>query len=407
MKNKKFLFAACAAAMLAVNFTACSNDTATGENAAWGSVAPEQVVIDWMGRVDNHLGTGTRATAITTSNYLDAQVVPSMQVWGYFSHNVTSGDGINAGDQYVGTSGAGIIIDNGGDNSWGYHNASEQAYWPKQNLNFYAMIPSSDASITSATATVSDKLAHVVASVTVPEDQSAQKDIMFAKAINQTPRTANANTPVSFLFNHAMTQVAFSGKCAAEKISVEVSDIKIANADKSGTVGFISSNSDKDDVELSSALASSRAYGKFSIGLVDDATLDGSKNVENAKNLTATDGVLMMLPQTGATKWATTSAAAVSISDADDAHQTYLAITCKIKNGDVYLVGSESATETVYIPFEISWQQGKKYTYTLIFGAGSGAFDEDGNPLDSMLPITYEVSGVTDWEAVEGGDISF
>lgn len=395
--NKKILFAAFAAAAT-LTFSACSNDE---DAAATANSSAQQGQIGFTASWNNKLAgsTGTRATAITSSNYLDNDLVPSMKVWGYFTADATEGDGVTQGGEYV----KGIIIDNKSTNSsvWEYNNTADQAYWPTQPLNFYAIIPSSDDCMTVNTAVGGSKIAHVTADVVVPTDNSKQKDILFAKSLNQT-RTASSNTPVDFTFDHAMTQVAFSGKCAAEKLSVDIESVTIANADQSGTVGFTTDNT------LGYALATTRTYAKYSIGLADDATLSGTANKETAKNITAEDGVLMMLPQADGTKWATTPASAVSVATADNQHQTYLAVSCKIKNGeDVYILGGASSYQTVYIPFEINWEQGKKYTYTLIFGAGSGGYDEDGNPLNSMLPITYTVSSVTDWVAVDGGEVSF
>lgn len=361
---------------------------------------------------NNALGTMTKATPVTSSNFYNTTLVPNMMVWGFFAPDVTEGNGITQGGQYVGASGNGIVIKNmsttGPDVSnvskWDYNNDADRGYWPKEKLNFQAIIPASDNSFTVAASVGASKLAHTVAEVTVPTDQSAQKDIMFAQVKNQT-RTADANTPVDFTFDHAMSQVVFQGKTYADKISVKVESITVANADQKGKVGYLTD--DGTDVALGAALADTRAYAKYAIGMASDATLDKS-NMTTAKNLTDADGALIMLPQDRTDeKWSTTAGANVTISAADAANETYLAISCKVKNDNVYLIGGESAFETVYIPFEINWEQGKKYTYTLVFGKGQGGYDENGKPLDSMLPITYTVSSVNIWDPVTGSDVEF
>jgi hypothetical protein len=134
------------------------------------------------------------------------------------------------------------------------------------------------------------------------------------------------------------------------------------------------------------------------VGLVEDKSITST----TAKNLTATDGALLMLPQT-VTPWATTAGSPVTTAAADAAHNAYLKIRCTIISGAVTLVDNDY----VYIPFSVNWQQGKKYTYTLVFGAGSGGFDENGNPLDNMLPISYTVAAADDWTDIDGGNISF
>ena len=174
-----------------------------------------------------------------------------------------------------------------------------------------------------------------------------------------------------------------------------------------GKVGFLTD--DNNTVILGSQIDASHTVAKFAAGLVDDATLSGAENVSVAKNLTATDGALMMLPQSRvADKWNPAVAdASKPITGADANKKTYLAISCKIKNGSAYVMGDESQYATVYIPFEIDWLQGKKYSYTLVFGKGQGGFDENGDPISSMLPITYTVSSVTNWSSVDGGEIEF
>ena len=69
--------------------------------------------------------------------------------------------------------------------------------------------------------------------------------------------------------------------------------------------------------------------------------------------------------------------------------------------------------EDVYIPFDLAtansknWELGKKYTYTLIFGNGSGGYDENGDPLTNLVPITYTVTAADDWTPVDGGEVAF
>ena len=114
---------------------------------------------------------------------------------------------------------------------------------------------------------------------------------------------------------------------------------------------------------------------------------------------TAADGSLMMLPQT-TSKWTTVDGMPVTVAAADAAKNTYIKISCKIKNGDTYLIGSENTYGEVYIPFAAAWAMGKKYIYTINIGTGTGGFDVNGKPL--IQPISYSVD-VDEWgEAVNG-----
>lgn len=92
---------------------------------------------------------------------------------------------------------------------------------------------------------------------------------------------------------------------------------------------------------------------------------------------------MLFVPQK-LTKWDVSSTIAT-------AKQSYLMITCKIKQGGAYLFGSDSEYKDLYVPFEADWQPGKRYIYTLIFGGG---YDADGNPI--LQPINFEAKA-EDW----------
>lgn len=85
-----------------------------------------------------------------------------------------------------------------------------------------------------------------------------------------------------------------------------------------------------------------------------------------------------------------------SITTADMNGESYLVIECKIKVGTGssahYSVGNDSDFGMIYVPFAADWKQGKRYVYTLRFGAG---YDEHGNEHD-IVPITFTAT-VDDW----------
>ena len=383
--NKKFFIAAMAA-VVSFGMISCSQDddianVASNNNKIENS-APGR--IEFTGLVAN--SPATRGTAITA-----AADVANFQVFGFLAD----------GTQYVGSAlNSGIMIDKNGAN-WDYRTASDVAYWPKAVVNFQAISPASDASFSIEETDLESNNQRLTAIVNVPTDQSAQKDIMFAKTSEDgNDHTADSNPAVGLTFDHAMSQVVFKGKVASDKISVTVADIKIMNAYQEGKVGYFGASQ-----ALSSDLTGHYANQDYSAGLVADPTLNAA-NVSTAKDLSAADGALFMLPQT-VTKWATVAGTPVTVAAAEGTAsangQGILAIKCTITSAGQTLVNDEY----VYIPFEISWLQGKKYIYTLVFGKGTGAFDEDGEPLDSMLPITYTVSAVNAWTDVTPDDIEF
>lgn len=398
--KKNLIFAALAAMVMSVAFVACSQDEDIAPIANNSTVKTnvKNVANGEMGFVAiTNNPSATRGYELTA-----ASQVANFQVFGFLTD----------GTQYVGAAlDEGIMIDGalGTDEhaadyvSWDYRTASDVAYWPQATVKFQAIYPAEDDCFEIEETALSSNNQQLTAVVTVPTTVAAQKDIMFAKASSDgTTHTAESNPAVALTFDHAMSQVVFQGKVASDKIAVQINDIKLKNIKQIGKVGYFGTD------QALSATTTGSANTDYSIGLVATPTL-GSSDVSTAKNLTAATGALFMLPQTG-TAWTHTApnkavADAAGTDDADG--QGILAISCKITSAGQYLVGDASNFETVYIPFGADWAQGYKYIYTLVFGKGTGAFDEDGDPLDTMLPISYTVSAINAWTSSTPGAIEF
>ena len=108
----------------------------------------------------------------------------------------------------------------------------------------------------------------------------------------------------------------------------------------------------------------------------------------NATDISS-DHPLLTIPQT-LTAWGVKDGTKTK-ENADDAGQSYLEISCKIQQSGVYLCGSANAYGTIYVPFGASWEPGKRYIYTLIFGGG---YDAEGNEI--LKPIEFDAE-TTDW----------
>ena len=394
--------AAIAAAMVSFGFIACSQDEDINPNVNYNPVnsevknaAPGQIAFTAI----TNQGPATRGIEVAGANQVE-----NFQVFGFLTD----------GTQYVGAAlDEGIMIDGAlgtGEHaadyvSWDYRTASDVAYWPQATVKFQAIYPAEDDCFEIEETALSSNNQQLTAVVTVPTTVADQKDIMFAKtSADGTTHTSESNPAVGLTFDHAMSQIVFKGKVASDKISVTVSDIAIKNVIAEGKVGYFGASQ-----ALSSDVTGKYKNTDYSIGLVETPTL-GASDVSTAKNLTATNGALFMLPQAN-TAWTTTAAEPVTVAAAAGSvssnGQGILAITCHIASAGQDLVGTSSEHETVYIPFAYTWQQGYKYIYTLVFGKGSGAFDEDGNPLDTMLPISYTVSSINGWTAGATEPIEF
>ncbi len=89
-----------------------------------------------------------------------------------------------------------------------------------------------------------------------------------------------------------------------------------------------------------------------------------------------------------------------TIDDADTNGESYLIINCKIKQKNDYLHGTETQYKELYVPFGTSWDPGKRYIYTLIFGGG---YDKDGHSI--LQPINFEATAEA-WTNVAGSNIN-
>ena len=306
-------------------------------------------------------GVNTRAAIVSASDFNSK--VSSFRVWGYFDSSA-SADGATPGGLFVGESATeGAVINGNGSGTWTFANSSLERFWPPTNspLNFQAVAPASDGSFTISN-TVSNNLPHVVANVTVPTDNAAQKDIMFASASSQT-QSSNGGK-VALAFKHAMSSIRFSAKTSASTITAEVGGISLCNIRSTGKVGYITDNTL--GCSTNASPVASYALGMSAKTLSTTLT-----------NLTNSDGNLIMLPQT-------TTAWSPSVPVASAGTATYVALSIKVAYNGVYRIGSSSAYETVYIPFAAAWEQGKLYTYNLTVGTGTGVYDANGNTLETV-----------------------
>lgn len=398
MKKKRF-YSGCAAAaalLMGTVLTGCSSDeTIEGGESP---VVPNAAISYGVG-VNGKL---TRGVSLGAADVANSSLLPNMQVFAYYHPNA-DGFGVEPGTQYVGAGGSGITVTNT-DGVW-KEDAANTAYWPAETapLNFQAIAPASDASF-SVTNSVSDNLAHMVANVTVPEDNSLQKDILMANEDGVTQSTHGRSVQLDF--KHVLSQVRFKVQTASKQLSGNIEAISLCNIKSTGSVGYHAADDVTDGENawkkvVLGTTVSDDDVASYAIGMGDGSFGTAQFGAGNAKDVTAADGSLMMLPQT-TSKWTTADGVPVTIAAADAAKNTYIKISCKIKNGNTYLVGSDESFGEVYIPFAASWTMGKKYVYTINIGTGTGGFDVNGKPM--IQPISYSVD-VDEWGDAVNGDV--
>ena len=400
MKKKRF-YSGCAAAaalLMGTVLTGCSSDETI--EGAESSIVPNAAIFYGVG-VNGKL---TRGGSLGASDVANSALLPNMQVFAYYHPNA-NGFGVTPGNQYVGAGGSGITVTNTGG-VW-KEDAANTAYWPAETapLNFQAIAPASDGSFT-VTNSVSDNLAHMVANVTVPTANADQKDILMANEDGVTQSTHGRSVQLDF--KHVLSQVRFKVQTASKQLSGNIEAISLCNIKSTGSVGYHAADDVTDGVNawkkvVLGTTVSDDAVASYAIGMGDGNFGTAQFGAGNAKDVTAADGSLMMLPQT-TVKWTTADGPgnAVTVAAADAAKNTYIKISCKIKNGNTYLVGSDESFGEVYIPFAASWTMGKKYVYTINIGTGTGGFDVNGKPL--IQPISYSVD-VNEWGDAVNGDV--
>ena len=329
--------------------------------------------------VDNFKGI-TKATETSSSNF--ASQITDFKVIGYFTSDA-SGNGVTPGAQYLGSGDTAPVQINGSGGTYSYATAADMVMWPATTakLLFQGFTPASGGGIGAIENTVSNKIPHLAVNVTVPTANADQRDIMFAQADNQTSTTNNKKVNMPFV--HAMSAIRFSAKTTVSTISATVKSVTMANVISTGKVGYLT------DKTLGCSLGATRA--SYAIGIANG---NGVAVSTTAVDLTSASGTCILLPQT-LSAWTPVAGTPVT----SETTKSYIVIECKVVQNSAYLVGDASNFGKVYIPFGGTWEKGKKYTYTINIGNGSGGYDANGNPI--LAPISFTAS-TSNWAAASG-----
>lgn len=279
--------------------------------------------------------------------------------------------------------------------AWDYDDPDKVAYWPTAgDVDFYAVSPAiTDDLVRQGFAYDMTSTAKTISYTTVDEYNSkgTNHDVMYAvtKGCN---KENNGTMPVQMNFKHILSQVVFKAKTTSSILEVDVKSVKIHNFVLSGKFTLPAGEPAMSDWTLSPV-----AKGAYTVKL--NAANVKTKNA--VVELSDMNSPLIMIPQK-LTKWSTSTGAAVSIHEAENAKECYLEISMKLKQNDSYLIGSAAEYKTVYVPFDnaTGWEPGKRYIYTLIFGGG---YDDQGEPI--LSPITFNAA-TADWADAAGTDVN-
>ena len=369
----KFLFLALSAMALV---TGCSND--------------ETIELNNGNAIDFSVTAGklTRATATTTNN------IKLFQVWAYTED----------GKPYM----TRTEVRKAGDN-WTYDGTK---FWPDGSLDFVAISPDISASFTAGlTSSNSKNIGYDV--------EDGRTDLLYAANYGET-KDDHKTDPVTINFRHALSQIVLKAKLTENStIDVKINSVKIDSIIYKGNLYLAKKDTDpnistegKTDTETDDTwgkwgLASSAQPANFMTYLMtfDEKSL-GHESIEIGEPL-------FLLPQT-LNPWLTlkegkpqiTGKARLLINcqivDRDSKKQLWPASSDKDGFAEVAISLDNPKNDPNREPDKEGndskhdkWMQGKKYTYTLIFGEGGGynpGPNPDPTPDPVLVPVKFEVT---------------
>lgn len=380
--KKVILLTACTAAVL---LSGCSDNELASVGDGIGTSTQSAIGFHVVGNQAE-----TRAIPITPSNI----TTTDFNVVAFKNNGGTDGDKF-MGDKDHGNGLHGVII-NHKNGKWDYADASDLHYWPKEgSLNFYAVSPATIAKgvtlyswdITNTSKTITYSCFDEYGTST----GHSNPDVMYAIAKNYTQATKAGK--VELQFKHILSLIAFQAKTVNSDMQVDIKDIKIKNFKLGGTFTIPADGSSP--TQNNWALATEIHTSPFTVVNKADDSPISVKGSNTAATDISSNTPMLFAPQV-LTKWDVSH----KKTDADNKGESYLIINCKIKQKNDYLHGTADTYKELYVPFGASWEPGKRYIYTLIFGGG---YDADGNPI--LQPINFEAKA-EDWTDGTAGNVN-
>ena len=273
------------------------------------------------------------------------------------------------------------------DSKWDYVDPNQLLYWPHDDeVDFYAVSPVGSYGGSSYLDDGQLKISYHANNEYGSSGADAENmDVMYAIAKGRK-KTSN-NGVVQLLFKHALSQVVFKAKKNDPLMYVEVNKMVLHHVQSVGTFQFPTDEVNDGQWTYSPEL---RLHANYTVGFSQTAPLTITNEVMDISE----QKPFLFIPQQ-LTAWIPK----VDPGILEGVQKSYLEIECQISKGSGenvhYFVptdGDGSQFGIIYVPFSADWKEGKRYVYTLCFGAG---YDENGNEID-IVPITFDAS-VTNW----------
>lgn len=304
----------------------------------------------------------------------------------------------DAGNAFMGNNDTGFewngVEINHKTGEWDYANSSDLRYWPDYSLDFYAVstAPSEeDDSKRFYSWNINKnnpKIYYSTFDEYAPQSTCQNLDVMYAVAKGQTKISGK----VKLSFKHILSQIAFQAKTNNPKMVVEINEIKLFNTKYIGYFDIPTDNTTptKDNWRPTELQKGGHA---FTVITGENITVNSPTDVTD---ISSKNKPMLVIPQQ-LTAWNTNTTTAKTKEDADKDKEGYLGISCKIKvNGVSYKTGDEDKNPDgygyIWVPFGDTWEPGKRYVYTLIFGGG---YNDQGKPI--LTPINF-TANTEEWK---------
>ncbi len=242
-----------------------------------------------------------------------------------------------------------------------------------ETLNFYAYAPSQDE-LGADVNIIDGKAGLQLENFAVADNIADQVDFITANASGNSEN--NRDSGVELTFDHRLSQIEVQAKSESPTYTYKVVGVRIGRPQYMGTFNFMTNTWTLDDWHDTAVYTSS----------CDEVTLGATP-----QSIMGPSGNAMLLPQT-LTPWSPTGdpdnvareaylSVLVQITRTDSGYRMYPFPNDTMKDAD----GNPRQYAWASIPLSGTWEQGKKYVYTLDFTNGAGNVDPDdpnpGNPV--------------------------
>lgn len=373
------------AALAAVAMVSCAKDEAVEIN---------------KGEAIGFAATTGRTTRTATID--DVWELNRFRVWGFHQADAT------AAETALMTN---IQVRHDGEGVWVY---GDPYFWPSVGTcDFYGIYPTTDD---VATSPITVNMANKTVSYDIYTGNWLDwnpTDWIYAVNADE----ARQSTPVPMNFRHAMSQIVFQVQNTNKnlKITIPEGTIDLMCTSQKGVYTLPSEDTAiaeyGDRVMGSWDVADlSEGHGCYVRANIKGAVLDSVNTVCPVADFMAEDGAMITVPQT--------VAAYDYAHDGDNEEQlAYFRMKVLIEQEDTEIWPGYNASALepvekgkpywVAIPIDATWLQGKKYTYTFIFGDGAGIVPpgtpvppggeiEPGDPILAPIDFTVSVDDIED-----------